>query len=428
MTQDNRKITEFRSGWKPTKVAIDPEILDGAKRILDDYDFPTTKIERWKYTRTSKIANKKFELGGLTSISQLPKLPVSDAYNIVFINGEYNAELSSAEVNDQFLFQPIGLAKQAVDYIGKAVKVEKERTIKADKRIFKAMNTVYLNGGAYIEIAPKAIVDKPIQLVNISSGEQHAGMIRNIIVAKRLSEATISQVYLSVDANNCFTNVITEFFVEEGAKITGDKIENQNDASFLISSDYIVQERDAHFAMNTITLNGQFVRNNVDVYVGGENGETHLNGAYILKDKQHVDNHTNITHAVSNCYSNQTYKGVMDDQSTAVYNGMVLVKPNAQKIDSYQSNGNVLLSNDASVNSKPELEIYADDVKCSHGSTTGQLDEEAIFYMRARGISEQNARALMVTAFIDDVISLIGHDEIVDYIHGELEERFGWMF
>lgn len=429
MVQDNRKISEFRSNWKPTKVAVAPEVMEGEKRILDNFDFPTSKVERWKYTRTNKIANKKFDLDDkVIQINELPELPIKDAYNIVFVNGVYDEAFTSKDIQEGIVIKPIGLAEEAVNYIGKAVNVAKEKTEKADNRIFKAMNTVYANGGVYVEITPKTIADKVIQIVCISTGEQKAAVIRNIIVAKRLSEATISQVYLSVDSTNSFTNAITEFFVEEGAKVVGDKIENQNETALLVSSDYVVQARDAHFAMNTITLNGIFVRNNVDVNVNGENGETHLNGAYVLKGKQHVDNHTLITHAVSNCFSNQTYKGVMDEQSTGVYNGLVLVKPNAQKIDSYQSNGNVLLSEDATVHSKPELEIYADDVKCSHGSTTGQLDEEAVFYMRARGISEKKARALMVTAFIDDVITNIENEEIVDYVHEVLSDRFGWMF
>lgn len=408
-------------------MAIDPEVLESAKRILENYDFPTSKIERWKYSRVNKIVTRKFTLGETATLNELPDLPVKDAHNIVFVNGVYDEKLSS-KGNDQFILTPIGSSPEAAHYIGKAIKVEKEKTVKADKRVFKALNTVYANGGAYIEIQPKAVIEKPIQIVCVSMGNQQAAMIRNVIVGKRLSEATISQVYLSVDANDCFSNIITEFFIEEGARITGDKIENQDDTSLLVSSDYISQARDSHFAMNTITLRGQFIRNNVDIAIEGENAETHLNGAYILKDKQHVDNHTIITHFASNCFSNETYKGVMDDQSTAVFNGMIKVQPNAQRIDSYQSNGNVLLSDDASINSKPELEIYADDVKCSHGSTTGQLDEEAIFYMRARGISEKNARALMVTAFIDDVITKVENEEIVTYVHQSLSERFGWVF
>ena len=166
------------------------------------------------------------------------------------------------------------------------------------------------------------------------------------------------------------------------------------------------------------------VRNNLNIDVKGENCTTNLNGVYQLKGNQHVDNHTVVDHLVPNCESNELYKGIIDEKSTAVFNGKVFVRRNAQKINAFQSNGNVLLSDDATVNSKPELEIYADDVKCSHGSTTGQLDEEAVFYLRARGLSEKSARKLIVSAFINDVIEKINNEEVVHYVQQKIEERF----
>jgi Fe-S cluster assembly protein SufD len=175
-------------------------------------------------------------------------------------------------------------------------------------------------------------------------------------------------------------------------------------------------------------LNGALVRNNLNIDVNGQNCETHLNGAYLLKNKQHVDNHSIVDHKVPNCESHELYKGVIDDNSTAVFNGKVFVRPDAQKINAFQSNGNVLLSDSASINSKPELEIYADDVKCSHGSTTGQLDEEAVFYLRARGLSEKSARHLMVAAFIGDVLDKITNENVKTFTHNILKERFDWDF
>jgi Fe-S cluster assembly protein SufD len=177
-----------------------------------------------------------------------------------------------------------------------------------------------------------------------------------------------------------------------------------------------------------MTLDGTLVRNNLNIEVNGVNCMTNLHGAYVLKSNQHVDNHTIVDHKQPHCESNELYKGVMDEKSTGVFNGKVFVRKDAQKINAFQSNGNVLLSDDATVDSKPELEIYADDVKCSHGSTTGQLDEEAVFYLRARGISEKSARHLMVAAFIGDVLSKIENDEFREYTHSLLQDRFGWEF
>ena len=195
-----------------------------------------------------------------------------------------------------------------------------------------------------------------------------------------------------------------------------------------MATEQIAQAKDSTFTINTLTLNGTLVRNNLNIEVNGVNCNTHLNGAYLLKENQHVDNHTMVDHKAPHCESNELYKGVIDDKATAVFNGKVFVRKDSQKINAFQSNGNVLLSDNATVNSKPELEIYADDVKCSHGSTTGQLDEEAVFYLRARGISERSARHLMVSAFIVDVLEKIENQQVLDFTHKILKDRFGWDF
>ena len=210
--------------------------------------------------------------------------------------------------------------------------------------------------------------------------------------------------------------------------MTLDKLQYEEETTNHINSEYVNQAKDSTFTLNTITLNGGLVRNNIHVNVNGQNCTTNMNGAYLLKGKQHVDNHTTVDHIAANCNSNELYKGVIDEKATAVFNGKVFVRKDAQKINAFQSNANVLLSDDANVNSKPELEIYADDVKCSHGSTTGQLDEEAVFYLRARGLSEKSARKLMVSAFIGEVLEHLENDSVVSYIERLLKERFGWDF
>jgi Fe-S cluster assembly protein SufD len=220
---------------------------------------------------------------------------------------------------------------------------------------------------------------------------------------------------------------VTEISIAQNAYLTIDKLQEENDSCFQIATEQVQQAKDSNFTINTITLNGGLVRNNLNIFVNGQNCETHLNGAYILKDNQHVDNHTVVDHKVAHCESNELYKGVIDGKATAVFNGKVYVRKDAQKINAFQSNGNVLLSDDASVNSKPELEIYADDVKCSHGSTTGQLDEDAVFYLRARGIGEKAARQLMVGAFVGEVFEKIGSEAVRRRIDTILTERFGWV-
>ena len=208
--------------------------------------------------------------------------------------------------------------------------------------------------------------------------------------------------------------------------MTINKLQVESGTDFHLSREAVKQEKNSNFTLNTLTFNGNFVRNDVNVLVNGQNVETNLNGAYLVRNNQLVDNHTVVDHLVANCQSNELYKGVLYDKSTAVFNGKVFVRPDAQKINAFQSNGNVLLSDDASVNSKPELEIYADDVKCSHGSTTGQLDENAVFYLRARGLSEKSAKELLVSAFISDVLNKIENEEVLNFTNSYLNKEFGW--
>jgi Fe-S cluster assembly protein SufD len=205
-----------------------------------------------------------------------------------------------------------------------------------------------------------------------------------------------------------------------------DKLQYENETCYHISSEQIDQDANSTVTVNTVTLNGRLVRNNLNFVVNGQNATSNLNGAYILKANQHVDNHTVVDHKVANCNSNELYKGVMDEKSTGVFNGKVFVRQDAQKINAFQSNGNILLSDDATINSKPELEIYADDVKCSHGSTTGQLDNDAVFYLRARGLSEKSAKRLLVRAFIDEALEAISSEDFHAYVNRCLEERFDW--
>lgn len=414
----DKKIAKFQEGFSKTTLDFQYDTLKTAENILSTIDFPTTRVERWKYTRVAKIANTSF-----TSRKDVIKniaLPLDDAYTIVFVNGFFHPDLSSTNFPSGVEVSALSKSTGLNEFLGKNVSVE--------NNVFTAMNTFYATDGAHIRIKSKTIVEKPIQLVHVLTGEKTIANLRNLIISERFSEAQIVQVFLTENANESFTNNVTEIFVEEGSKLIFDKLQNESEENYHYSNESVNQAKDSNFKINTITLNGSFVRNDLNIDVNGENVETQLNGTYVLKGKQHVDNHTIVNHLKPNCHSNETYKGVMDENSTGVFNGRILVSKDSQKIQAYQSNGNVLLSDSASINSKPELEIYADDVKCSHGCTIGQLDDEAIFYLRARGISERSAKALMVTAFIDDVIERVDNQQIVDYIHQELHTRFGWDF
>jgi len=394
---------------------LNETLKSNASSVLETIQFPTTRTEAWKYTRLGKISNKKFNIqkGIVTDIS---KFEISkEATTIVFVNGFIDSSLSSKEIPTGVEFKSI--ANSTFDF-GKKVKLENE--------IFNSLNTRFATDGFYIHIKSKTVLEKPLQVIHILTGEHTVANLRNVIICEKNSQAEIIQGFFTENAKESFTNVVTEIFVEENAHLTLNKIQYEDESCYQIANEQVDQHKNSTFKINTITLNGALVRNNLNIEVNGENCSTHLNGAYLLKGNQHVDNHTLVDHKVAHCESHELYKGVVNDKATAVFNGKVFVRKDAQKINAFQSNANVLLSDDSSVNSKPELEIYADDVKCSHGSTTGQLDEEAVFYLRARGLSEKTARKLMISAFINDVIEKIENEEVNTFVIQLLQERFDW--
>lgn len=407
--------TNFISALAPTSNGIDATQIELAKETLASTPLPTTRTEAWKYTRVAKLGKIDFK-NEASEINSLSEYVIDEnALQIVFVNGHLSSKLSSV--------LPEGLTIESIENATNIPSTE----LKVEGEIFNALNTAYLTGGLVISIAPKAIIEKTIQVTHILKGNEMISNFRTIINCGAFAKANVIQGFFAEDADNSFGNHITEVVVGENAFLTIDKVQYEAENTFNITTEQVEQAKDSTFTINTITLNGGLVRNNLNINVNGENCTTNLNGAYLLKEKQHVDNHSIVDHRVANCESNELYKGVMDDKSTAVFNGKVFVRKDAQKINAFQSNGNVLLSDDATVNSKPELEIYADDVKCSHGSTTGQLDEEAVFYLRARGLSERSARQLMVSAFVGDVLEKIENENVHNFIGRLLEKRFGWI-
>lgn len=414
LTQNN--VANFAQNWTETNLPFSNTILSEARAVLENNPFPNTRVEAWKYTRLTKISKQNFTSAQGT-VNDLSKFKVlKNAPTLVFINGKYSEEHSNNTPIDGIEVSTMRSAN--LTDLGEKVKLEDE--------IFNALNTVYATDGAYIKIAAGKQIDQTIQVLFIQSGEQTHSQIRNRVVAEKGSNAKVLMAYFSDDATGCFSNVVTEVEVDDNAYLDIDKLQLENETAVQIASEYVTQGRDSHFDINTITLNGLLVRNGLNIAVDGRNCETHLNGMYLTKDRQHVDNHTIVDHLKPNCESFELYKGVMNDHSTGVFNGKVFVRKDSQKINAYQSNGNVLLSDNATINSKPELEIYADDVKCSHGSTTGQLDEDAIYYLRTRGISKKAAREMMISAFVGDVLAKVTNDEVLAFVQNVLSERFGF--
>ena len=410
------KIQAFSSEFKETPLPFPMATIAAAKNTLLILDFPTTKNEFWKYTRLAKLAQLRLKQTNIIEEKQAIA-PLSDN-GIVRITNGYLTSLSK-EIAGLTITPFSKCNEQQLSLIGE----------KADlnQNIFLALNTLYLQEGLFIEVEENAQIEGVFQLLFHVHGENCFAPFRVFIHVKKGSSFKLIQQF-TASGEHLFSLPIVEYLIEENAHISCDKLQMENASSFLLCEDYSIQKRNSSVLLNTFSISGAWVRNNSSFLVEGENCETNLNGAYLLKDLQHLDNHTIVDHIAPHCNSNELYKGILSGKATGVFNGKVFVRPNAQKISAFQSNANVLLSEDASVNSKPELEIYANDVKCSHGSTTGQLDDEAVFYLRARGLSEKTARSLMTQAFITEVVDKVEQKEVRDFIQAKLVELHDWTY
>ena len=287
-----------------------------------------------------------------------------------------------------------------------------------------ALNNAFHTDGVCIHATKNAVIEKPYHIVNVMTGENVIAQTRNFFWAEQSSSFKVIESFVNLGEGTNFMNNVCEFFVDDNAQLEYNKIQNAGSENFHISTEQVYQAANSNFTINTATFTGALVRNNLNIEVDASNCETNLSGLYLGKGKDHLDNHTVVDHKKPHCNSNEVYKGVLDDQSTGVFNGKVFVRQDAQITNAFQQNNNILLSDDASVNSKPELEIYADDVKCSHGSTTGQLDDEAIFYLQSRGIKKRSAINLMINAFAKDALERVSIEALSYYIDAKIEDRF----
>ena len=395
---------------------------DEALAALKNLDFPTRRDEHWKYTRVSKIINDTYTQAPSFNVESIDEFKMDGlkVNQFVFINGFFSEEFSNIIESDKVEIKPIAKAKKENKDL-----IERYYAKHADhnSQVFTALNTVYNTNGVFIHLKNNEVLKHPIHIIHVSDAENAAYNPRNLFIGGKSSKMQVIFSFETI-SGGAFTNVVTEIIAGENAMVDVYLYQNQSENSRQINTTQVYQERNSKFTINTLTLNGGFVRNNLNIDVDGEGCETNMYSLYLTKGQQHIDNHTVVDHKQPNCESNELYKGVLADQSTGVFNGKVFVNRIAQKTNAYQSNNNVLIGEDASINSKPELEIYADDVKCSHGSTTGQLDEDAIYYLRTRGIKENNARNIVVQAFAQDVIDKISIEELKTKVELELARRF----
>ena len=407
-------------------------IHDIRKKAIDTFEekgFPTKKEEDWKYTSLNAIINKDYSISskGDKEIKYEKVreyfLHDIDSYKVVFIDGVFSSFLSETSHDglDVCLLSSV-LSKEKYKAI-----IEAYYNKIASKDSITSLNTAFAKEGAYINIPNNKEVDKPIEIINFSTGNETALMMqpRNLIIVGENAHVQIIERHQSLSDNAVFTNSVTEIFAEKRAYLDFYKIQNDKENASLIDNTFIHQEQDTNCNVHTFSLGGKITRNNLNFSQNGEHCDSTLKGVTILKDKQHVDHNTLVNHISPNCESHQDYKGLYADSSTGVFNGRVIVEKEAQKINAFQQNNNILIDDNATVNAKPQLEIFADDVKCSHGCTIGQFDEDALFYIRSRGIGLKEAQALLMYAFANTVLETVKIPELKRRINKLIAEKIG---
>ncbi len=401
------------------RLNLNSDVHEIRTKALQDFEklgFPTKKLEAWKYTSLNSILKEDYVLFSDTEpaieFAEVKKYFIHDidSYKVVFIDGKYSSFLSET-THDGIDVCLLSSALSKPKY--KAV-IEKHFNTVAKQDNMTALNTAFASEGAYIHIPKNIEVEKPIQIINFSTGKHKAVLAqpRNLVVVDENSQVQIIERHQSLKDTATLTNVVTEIVAAKNANVDYYKIQNDKSTASLIDNTFVSQDRDTVCSVHTFTFGGKIIRNNLNFYQNGEHVDSILKGITILENKQHVDHHTLVHHIAPNCESHQDYKGIYNDSSTGVFNGKVIVNKEAQKTNAYQQNNNVLVSKKATINAKPQLEIFADDVKCSHGCTIGQLDEQALFYMQQRGIPKKEARALLMYAFSNTVLESVRIPEV----------------
>ena len=396
------------------------EIRSKAFQNFEKLGFPSKKIEAWKYTSLNAVLREDYCLfPNKKKTVTLPQVKDHfihdiDTYKVVFVDGKYSSFLSET-THDNFdvCLMSSALAKPKYKPI-----IENYFNKVAKQDHLTSLNTAFVKEGAYIHIPRNTEVEKPIQIINFTTGTEDAIMTqpRNLIVVEQNAHVQIIERHQSLTQNAALTNVVTEIFADRYATVDYYKIQNDHTSASLVDNTFIEQQSESTVAVHTFSFGGKVTRNNLNFYQMGKHINSTLKGITIIEGKQHVDHHPLVHHTAPNCESHQDYKGIFNERAVGVFNGKVVVEKDAQKTNAYQQNNNVLVSDRSTINAKPQLEIFADDVKCSPGCTTGQLDEEALFYMQQRGIPKKEARALLMYAFANTVLESVKIPEVKERI------------
>jgi Fe-S cluster assembly protein SufD len=404
------------------------EIRNEAIKKFSQQGFPLNRDEEYKYTPITRSLLKSIKIGAEQTVEAAMVPPVGEhllpdlkGFILVFWNGKlvYRSDDLPAEIELTQLGE-LNTAQQNnfIKYLATLSNLQSDA--------FASLNTAFINQGSIIRVKEGAVVDQPIIIYHLSDGS--LGTIytqtRHLVIAEKNSQATLVEINKNTSPNlQVFQNAVSEIFLDQEARLNLYKLQTNCDKTILVDNTSINQQQQSFVSCSTITTGGSMIRNNLNITINGEHCESHMYGLYLVQGKDHVDNHTTVDHRVANSFSNELYKGIIDDSATGVFNGKIFVQQDAQKTNAFQSNKNILLSDKASMNTKPQLEIWADDVKCSHGATTGQLDKDQVFYLRARGLDEKQARGLLLYAFATELLENISIPVLKEHLEKIISTR-----
>lgn len=386
------------------------ELRRDALNKFVEVGIPTTELEKWKYTSLAPIARTSFTLPGIADVS-LDEDAVAPyrlshlACELVFVNGHYSQKLSCDAMTAGVRIDSLGgMLERSPELVMESLGVAADSS-----HPFVALNTAFFEDGAIVRVAPGTIVDRPVHLLFVTTESAAALMSspRVLLLAGAGTQITLIETHVSAGASRHFTNAVTEVFADDSAIIDHYRIQHESDETSHIGVTQVLLGRACSYDSHVLTVGGGLVRHDLSVALDGEGAGCTLDGLYLLENRQHCDHHTLIDHKQPHTNSLELYKGILDGHSRGIFDGTIIVRPDAQKITSRQTNKNLLLSNDAVADSNPQLEIHADDVKCNHGSTIGQLDEDAMFYLRSRGIAEPQARSILTYAFASELVDRV---------------------
>lgn len=402
------RIVGSYNAWAGNGASQSPEwlkqIRSGAIARFESLGFPTVKQEAWRFTNVAPIAEASFELAKppapIPTLDDIrPFLLLEAGYRLVFVDGFFQPSLSTP------FFDDIQSLAHVVSHRQELVRQHLGKYVATQDRPFSALNTAFVNEGAFVHVPAKTDIPEPIQLLFLATGGKPVVMHpRNLVVLEREARASVVETYACFGNGSYWTNSVTEVVVGEGARVDYHRVQRESPKAYHVAATQTHQDRDSTVNLHTVAFGAALARHDIGAVMAGPGGRLILNGLYVLAAEQHTDHHTTIDHAAHHCESHEYFNGVLDDRSRGVFTGRIIVRPGAQKTDSKQTNNNLLLSPNAHADSQPQLEIYADDVKCTHGSTVGPLDPRAMFYLESRGIGRDEARRLLTYGFAAEIL------------------------